>query len=78
MAAGGIRNFKRQTELEINMTTTKGLWCVVYCGAPYGDNELGEIVSRHKTESAALAARDRLQSNPKYYGSNSRVEFREI
>jgi hypothetical protein len=58
-------------------TTTKGVWCVVYCGAPYGENELGEVVSRHRTEEAATAARVKLQDNPKYYGSNSRVEFRE-
>jgi hypothetical protein len=46
---------------------------VRYVGAPYGENESGEIVSTHRTEEAALRARAKLQSNPRYYGSNSTV-----
>ncbi len=57
-------------------TTTKGIWCVVYVGAPFGLNEAGEVVSRHRTEEAAEKARRKLQDNPKYYGSNTRIEFR--
>lgn len=48
-------------------------WAVVYVGAPYGENESGEIVSRHKSEEAAVAARQKLQDNPRYYGSNTKV-----
>lgn len=54
----------------------KTVWCVVYCGAPYGESESGHTVSRHRTEAAARAARAKLQNNPRYYGSNSRVEER--
>ena len=62
----------------MTMTTskTKNVWCVVYCGAPYGEGESGEVVSTHRTEEAAEKARIKLQSNPKYYGSNSKVEYR--
>jgi hypothetical protein len=56
--------------------TKTAQWCVIYCGAPYGDNESGEVVSRHRSEEAATEARHKLQSNPKYYGRNSRVEQR--
>jgi hypothetical protein len=58
------------------MTKTKSskvTWCVMYVGAPYGIGESGEVVSRHRTEEAAQRAYARLQSNPKYYGSNSCV-----
>jgi hypothetical protein len=48
------------------------VWAVVYVGAPYGDGE-GEVVSRHRTEEKADEARRELQSNPRYYGSNSVV-----
>jgi hypothetical protein len=50
-----------------------GTWCVVFVGAPYGDNEQGEIVSRHRSEEAAMEARRRLQNNPKYHGMNTVV-----
>lgn len=46
---------------------------VRYVGAPYGENESGEVVSRHRSPEAARAARARLQDNPRYYGSNTRV-----
>lgn len=57
-------------------TQKKTVWCVVYCGAPYGIGESGHVVSRHRTEEAAKKAHAALQSNPHYYGSNSRVEAR--
>lgn len=48
-------------------------WAVVYVGAPYGENESGEIVSRHRSEEAAIAARQKLQGSPRYYGSSTKV-----
>ncbi len=54
-------------------TTKTAVWAVVYVGAPYGENEQGEVVSRHRSEEAAVKARRKLQSNPRYYGSNSAV-----
>lgn len=48
-------------------------WAVVYVGAPYGEGESGEVVSRHRTEDEANEARVELQDNPKYYGSNTVV-----
>lgn len=51
----------------------KTTWEVRYVGAPYGEDERGETVSRHRTEEAATDARRKLQGNPRYYGSNSRV-----
>lgn len=56
--------------------TKKTTWCVIYCGAPYGIGEAGHVVSRHRTEDAARKALAALQTSPKYYGSNSRVEAR--
>jgi hypothetical protein len=49
-------------------------WAVVYVGTPVGIGELGIIVSQHRTEEAAMKARQKLQNNPKYYGSNSVVK----
>lgn len=46
---------------------------VRYVGAPYGEGESGELLSRHRTREAAEDARRRLQSNPRYYGSNTRI-----
>jgi hypothetical protein len=61
--------------------TTKagGWWCVVYCGAPYGDNEFGEVVSKHRTEEAAEEAlrKARRISPARYHGGNGRVKFKE-
>jgi hypothetical protein len=55
-------------------TKTQATWYEVrYVGAPYGDNESGETVSRHRTLDAAGAAVRKLQSNPRYYGSNTRI-----
>ena len=54
--------------------TTRETWAVIYCGAPYGDTEF-EVVSRHRTRDAADAAHRKLQSDPRYYGSNSRVRL---
>jgi len=56
---------------------------VRYVGAPYGLNEDGEIVSRHKTYANAVYACNNLQDNPRYYGDNSRIvhmsnTYREI
>ncbi len=53
--------------------TKTAAWAVVYVGAPYGDNEQGEVVSRHRSEDAAHKALAKLQDNPRYYGSNARV-----
>ncbi len=50
------------------------MWAVVYIGAPYGSNEFGEIVSKHRTAEAARAALAKLQSNPRYYGNNATVK----
>ncbi len=44
-----------------------------YVGAPYGENESGELLSRWPSMEAAERARRRLQDNPRYYGSNTRV-----
>jgi len=55
------------------MAQNRTVYAVVYVGAPYGDNEAGEIVSRHRTYDAAVAARTKLQDNPRYYGSNSTI-----
>jgi len=48
-------------------------WAVVYVGAPYGENETGEIVSRHRSYCAAFIAWRKLQSRPRYYGKNSQI-----
>ena len=42
---------------------------VRYVGAPYGTDESGRIVSRHKTARAALSAMRKLQNSPKYHGN---------
>ena len=55
-------------------TIKKTQFAVVYVGAPFGENEFGYVVSKHRTEEAAVAARAKLQSNPKYYGRNSTVK----
>jgi hypothetical protein len=55
------------------MKTKSTYWTVCYVGAPYGDDESGEIVSRHRTREAAEEAHRKLQSDPHYYGSNSVV-----
>ena len=58
-----------------NKTTEKRqVWAVVYVGAPYGEGEFGEVVSRHRTEEAARAALAKLRDNPRYYGSNAAVK----
>ena len=48
-------------------------YIVVYCGAPYGEGEAGEIVSRHHTLIKARESRNKMQSSPKYYGANSKI-----
>lgn len=61
---------------ETPTTRTAGWWCVVYTGAPYGLDEAGEIVSRHRTEEAALEAlRRSRRSSSRLYGSNGCVRF---
>lgn len=55
-------------------TAKKTVWAVVYIGAPYGIGEFGEVVSRHRSEGAAMVALAKLQSNPRYYGSNTTVK----
>ena len=59
------------------MTTTTTsrptAYAVFYCGAPYGDDETGELVSRHRTLSAARLAHTKLQDSLKYHGTDSRV-----
>jgi len=42
---------------------------VRYIGAPYGMNESGEVVSRHRTIETAERAARKLQTSPKYYRS---------
>ena len=58
---------------ETTKTTTKMTYEVRYVGAPYGENEQGELVSSHRTFEAAGAARRKLQKNPRYYGSNTKI-----
>ena len=54
-------------------TNTPTAYGVFYCGAPYGDNETGELVSTHRSLKAADFACGKLRGSPKYYGSNTRV-----
>ena len=42
---------------------------VRYVGAPYGENESGHVVSRHRTLEAAERSAAKLQTSPKYYRS---------
>lgn len=44
---------------------------IFYVGAPYGENETGELVSKHKTEVKAKEQRAKLQDQARYYGSNT-------
>jgi hypothetical protein len=46
---------------------------VFYVGAPYGENEMGELISKHKSMQAAEAARQKLQWMTKYYGLNTKI-----
>ena len=54
---------------------SKPMFAVVYVGAPYGDNELGQVVSRHRSREAAENAVRELQTSPRYYGN---VLIREV
>ncbi len=58
---------------ETTQQKTQKKWGVYYIGAPHGIGEIGELVSRHKTEEEAVIERSRLQKNPRYYGENSQV-----
>ena len=49
---------------------------VRYIGAPYGMNESGEVVSRHRTIETAERAARKLQTSPKYYRNVKIVEIR--
>jgi hypothetical protein len=61
---------------ETPTTRIAGWWCVVYTGAPYGLDEAGEVVSRHRTEEAALEALRRSRRvSSRLYGSNGCVRF---
>jgi hypothetical protein len=51
-------------------TRTQATWYEVRY---VGDNESVETVSRHRTLAAADAARAKLQTNPRYQGSNTRI-----
>lgn len=61
------------------MTETKKIGsathAVVYRGAPYGLNELGEIMSFHKSEESALRKLQELNTRPTYYGHCQVVEI---
>lgn len=59
--------------MSIESIATKSIWVVYYVGAVYGNDKIGEVVSRHRTEDAAIAFRLKLQSNPRFYGSNTTV-----
>lgn len=55
------------------MAAKKPVYCVIYCGAPYGDDESGHVVSRHRTLSAAVEAHIVYARTAAGYGRNSRV-----
>lgn len=61
-------------------TTTRTVYEVRYQGAPYGDNEQGELVSRHLTrEAAEKALRALLKLYPARHHGNTRiVETRRV
>ena len=51
-------------------TSQPTAYAVFYCGAPYGDNETGHVVSNHRSLEAAELA---MHGHPACYGSNGRV-----
>lgn len=55
-------------------TTTRTFYEVRYQGAPYSDNESGELVSRHLTrEAAEKALRALLRLYPARHHGNTRI-----
>ncbi len=55
--------------------TSEHTHAILYCGAPYGLDELGELVSVHTAEYHAIQELGRLSKSPKYYNQSKIVEL---
>ncbi|NDF13244.1 MAG: hypothetical protein EB060_10590 [Proteobacteria bacterium] len=52
-------------------------FAVIYKGAPYGETEVGEILSTHPTERGAELETRKLNSSPDYYGNVRVIDLDE-
>lgn len=66
-----IRLFEQRDK---TMTNQKYTYAIVYTGSPYGDDEAGHVVSRHRTLKAAWAAYDRAFSGTTGVKNNSVID----
>lgn len=49
-------------------------YAVFFVGAPFGENEEGELLSKHDTARDAIERRYTLQGHPQYYGANTKIK----
>lgn len=61
--------------MKIKEITNEHTHAIVYVGAPYGLDELGELVSVHTAEYHAIQELGKLSKSPRYYNQSKIIEL---